>query len=208
MILLFFTPRIPTLVKNKIKTDKEFSFDLNKGFPLQYFRGETLSSHEVNYRIRFIFFNMLMAFCGLSPMLGNPANSIALPIPKMLNQSAIERSFHKGFSINNLLKIANFYDENSNKITLSKSQIENLDRVLEQYRSGNLSAKEAVLQLRGGNGWLDVIAIGVFVVVVNLFFPEKAEGFQHLLPPHINLRAWIAPKPYLDGGGVRQSLPG
>ena len=37
--------------------------------------------------------------------------------------------------------------------------MENLDSVLAKYRSGSLSAEEAVLQIRGGDGWLDLIGI-------------------------------------------------
>ena len=64
--------------------------------------------------------------------------------------------------------------------------MENLDWALVKYRSGSLSAQEAASKIRGGEGLLDLIAIRVFVVVINIFFPARAEGFPQDYTPFMN----------------------
>lgn len=81
--------------------------------------------------------------------------------------------------------------------------MENLDWVLVKSRSGSLSAQEAASKIRGGEGWLDLIAIEGFVVVRNIIFLEKAECFQPDYGPFVNsVGVCFGPQPQPPRGSV------
>ena len=124
-------------------------------------------------------------------LLGIPqsAEGIGVPNSPISNRPFIERSASRSFSVENFLKIFDIYDGDSNKIVLTKSQIEKLDSVISLYRSGHLSAEQVALEMRGGSGWVDLISIGVFVIFVNTVLKDQVvvEGF---VPPHLNPNSW------------------
>lgn len=99
-ILIFHTPQIPEGLKNSINDDSDF--DLNYGFPYQYFERETLTSEQSIYRIRYIVLLILVASSSLIP---NPAPANPIGLPASTNRSSIERvvnsqkSVSRNFSI-------------------------------------------------------------------------------------------------------------
>ena len=186
VMITFFSPKIP---ENLNVNSQEFDFYLQSGFPFQYFEGEILNVEESNYRIRAIRLYIFIISGVLSSLVKTElAHGIGTSIsPTKVSIERILPDLGK-FSMKDFLKIADFYDENSNKIILTNLQIDQLDIVINQVRSGRISAEEAVLQLRGGAGWGDLIVIGVFVALINIFSPEAF--FQPKLPPHMNPVGW------------------
>ena len=86
-------------------------------------------------------------------------------------------------------QFANILEKKVDKIRLTNEQFNNLAF---QLNSGSITMKEAVLELRGGDGLIDVVVVLAFIIFVNLydsFF--GAEAFQLIPLPHPNPFGWL-----------------
>lgn len=78
-------------------------------------------------------------------------------------------------------------------------QIQQIDQLALEVRNKNVSKNEAILALRGGDGWVDGGVIFVFTIFVNWL--NGVQGFGILLPQPTNFPnpRWT-PQPGLSGG--------
>lgn len=157
LFITFYNPRVPSHVKfeNLALSDKNF------GFPLQYFEGEILSVDESKYRIRARSLYTLIILSGLSG-LAPQGNALGTPVPIAHVLLQKNQFYQTNFSVTNFLKIAQIYDEDSNEIVLTNSEIEQLDFLITQVRS---SLDEAILQLRGGDISSDMILVAILIAL-------------------------------------------
>lgn len=66
-------------------------------------------------------------------------------------------------------QIAHILEEKVDKIVLTNEQIKQFNNLARQLNSGSITMEEAVLELRGGDGLTDVVAVLAFVIFVNWY---------------------------------------
>jgi hypothetical protein len=102
-------------------------------------------------------------------------------------------------------QIAHILEEKVDKIILTNEQIKQFNNLARQLNSGSITMSEAVLELRGGDGLTDIVAVLAFIIFVNWydsFF--GAEAFQANLLPHQDPFGWLSGK--YDSRNVGPSL--
>lgn len=158
-----------------------------------------------------IFLNGLFAFQLSQPLiLGSKAGIISLPpigIHKLMNLQEDKIIGNKNY----YAKIVDIIEQKGDKIILTNQQIQRLDSILNQFKSGSISIdvvnqfksgsislEEAVLQLRGGDGLTDTIFILAFVIFVNWYDAfinnGKADAFPVTPLPHQDVNGWLTGK--------------
>jgi hypothetical protein len=65
-------------------------------------------------------------------------------------------------------QIATIPESKVDKIRLTNDQIKQFNNLALQLNSGSITMEEAVLQLRGGDGLTDVVAVIAFVIFIKL----------------------------------------
>lgn len=96
---------------------------------------------------------------------------------------------------NSYHQIATIPESKVDKIRLINEQIKQLNNLALQLNSGSITMEEAVLQLRGSDGLINVVGILAFVIFINWYdslFGVKA--FQANPLPHQNSFGWLSGK--------------
>ena len=92
-------------------------------------------------------------------------------------------------------QIASIIESKIDKIRLTDDQIKEFNNLALQLNSGSITIEEALLELRGGDGLTDVVAVLAFIIFVNWydsFF--GAEAFQANPLPHQDPFGWLSGK--------------
>ena len=98
-------------------------------------------------------------------------------------------------------QIAPILEEKADKIRLTNNLVIDL-------KSGSITMKEAVLQLRDGNGLTDVVAVIAFVIFMNWYdFLFGVQAFQANPLPHQNPFGWLSGKYDSKNVGPSDSKP-
>lgn len=93
------------------------------------------------------------------------------------------------------------------KIRLTNDQINQLNNLALQLNSGSITMEEAVLQLRGGDGLTDVVAVIAYVIFINWYNSLfGVEAFQANLLPHQDPFSWLSGKYDSKNAGNGQCL--
>jgi hypothetical protein len=173
---------------------------------------------KINFKKKFskikpkkIFLKGLFAFQLSQPLIsGSKAGIVSLPpigIHKLINLQEDKSLGNKNY----YAKIVDIIQQKGDKIILTNQQIQRLDYLLNQFKSGSisidlvnqfksgsLSLKEAVLQLRGGDGLTDTIFILAFVIFVNWYDAfisnGKAKALSVVPFPHQDVSGWLSGK--------------
>ena len=103
-------------------------------------------------------------------------------------------------------EIAHIIEEKVDKIKLTNEQIKQFNNLALQLNNGSITMEEAVLQLRGGDGLVDVVVVFAFVAFVNWYDSLfGVEAFQGNILPHQDPWGWWTGK-YDKNAGTGQSL--
>jgi hypothetical protein len=185
----------PTLERHNVLSRTSLT---ELGFPYFYYQGEYLNENEVKYRIKIVYFNTIFGICGFSS-LGGSITQVGLPFIYKLPLSSIELLLTEKSQpqFRDFLKIApNMIPEN---IVFTKEQIQQMDQLALEVRNKTISENEAILALRGGDGWIDGATIFVFMLFVNWL--NGVEGFGILLPQMNNFPniRWTPEPDFLPG---------
>jgi hypothetical protein len=115
-----------------------------------------------------------------------------LPLPPAIHRlSRIEQD--RILSNKNYPQIADIPASKVDKIRLTADQIKEFNNLALQLNSGSITMEEAVLQIRGGDGLTDVVAIIAFVIFVNFYDSLfGAEAFQGTPLPHQDPFGWLS----------------
>jgi len=108
----------------------------------------------------------------------------------------------------NYAQIATIPPSKVDKIKLTNDQIKQFNSLALQLNNGSIKIEEAILQLRGGDGLTDVVAIIAFVIFMNWYDPLFAtQAFQANPLPHQDLFGWLSGKYYSKNVGPSGSRP-
>ena len=93
------------------------------------------------------------------------------------------------------------------KIRLTNDQIQQFNNLALQLNSGSITVEEEVLQLRGGDGLTDVVAVIAFVIFINSYHSLfSVEAFQANPLLHKDPLGWLSGKCYSKNAGNGQCL--
>lgn len=96
------------------------------------------------------------------------AVAVVMPLPPAIHRlSPIEESIIR--TQKNYPQIATIPESKVDKIRLTNEQIKQFNNLALQLNSGSIKMEEAILQLRGGDGLTDVVAVIAFVIFVNWY---------------------------------------
>ena len=122
--------------------------------------------------------------------LGQPlvpcAAAIILPLPPPIERLSTFQERTK----NCYPQIAHIPAPKVDKIRLTNDRIKQFNNLALQLNNGSIKMEEAILQTRGGDGWVDVI---VFIVVA-IFLNRCSDAFQVTPLPHQDTFGWINEK--------------
>ena len=143
--------------------------------------------------------------------LGQPlvpcAAAVMMPLPPVAihRLSPIEES---RIRINkNYPQIAAIPASKVDKIRLTNEQIKQFDSLALQLSSGSITMEEAILQLRGGDGLTDIVAVIAFVIFMNWYDSLfGVEAFQATPLPHQDPFGWLNGKYDSKNAGNGQCL--
>ena len=144
--------------------------------------------------------------------LGQPlvpcAAAVMLPLPPVAihRLSPIEQDRILS-NKNSYHQIATISGSKVDKIRLTNDQIKQFNNLALQLNSGSITMEEAVLELRGGDGLTDVVAVIAFVIFMNWYdslFGVKA--FQANPLPHQDPFGWLSGKYDSKNAGNGQCL--
>ena len=145
--------------------------------------------------------------------LGQPlvpcAAAVMLPLPPVAihRLSPIEQDRILS-NKNSYHQIATISGSKVDKIRLTNDQIKQFNNLALQLNSGSITMEEAVLELRGGDGLTDVVAVIAFVIFMNWYdslFGVKA--FQANPLPHQDPFGWLSCKYDYRNVGPSPSRP-
>ena len=123
------------------------------------------------------------------------AAAVVMPLPPAINRlSPIEQDRILS-NKNSYHQFATIPESKVDKIRLTNEQIKQFNNLALQLHSGSITMEEAVLQLRGGDGLMDVVAVVTFVILINWYnslFGVKA--FQENFLPHQDPFGWLSGK--------------
>ena len=120
------------------------------------------------------------------------AAAVMLPLPPAIERlSPIEEiKTNKNYT-----EIANIPASKFDKIKLTKEQIKQFTNLALELNNGSIKMEEAILQVRGGDVWTDVVTILAFVIFVNWYDSLfGAQAFQANLLPHQDPFGWLSGK--------------
>jgi hypothetical protein len=143
--------------------------------------------------------------------LGQPlipcAAGVMIPLPPAINRlSPIKESITR--IQKNYTQTATIPESKVDKIRLTNEQIKQFNNLALQLNSGSITMEEAVLELLGGDGLTDVVAVLAFIIFVNWydsFF--GAEAFQANPLPHQDPFGWLSRKYDFKNVGPSPSRP-
>jgi hypothetical protein len=145
--------------------------------------------------------------------LGQPlvpcAAAVVMPVPPVAihRLSRIEQDRILS-NKNSYPQIATIAESKVDKIRLTNDQIKEFNNLALQLNNGSIKMEEAILQLRGGDGLTDVVAVIAFVIFVNFYdslFGVK--GFQANPLPHQDPLGWLSGKYNSKNVGPSPSRP-
>lgn len=145
--------------------------------------------------VLFLFLNPIVPPAGAGVLPAPPAIHILSPFEhKVTNQD-----FHP--------RVAAIPESKVDKIKLTTAQIKQLNNLAFQVKNNSITMEEAVLQLRGGEGFTDVAAVIAFVVFMNWYdslFGVEAFKIQPL--PHQDPFGWFSGKYNSKNAGNQHCL--
>ena len=109
---------------------------------------------------------------------------------------------------NSYHQIATIAESKVDKIRLTNDQIKEFNNLALQLNNGSIKMEEAILQLRGGDGLTDVVAVIAFVILFNFYdslFVVKA--FQTNPLQYQNTLGWLNGKYNSKNVGPSPSRP-
>ena len=95
---------------------------------------------------------------------------------------------------NGYTQIATIPESKVDKIRLTNAQIKQFNNLAIQLNSGSIKMEEAILQLCGGDGLTDVVAVIVFVIFINWYdavFGVQTFQANPLSLPHQDPFGWF-----------------
>ncbi len=124
------------------------------------------------------------------------AAAVMMPLPPVAIHRLLPIKQDTILSNNNSYpQIATIPESKVDKIKLTNDQIKQFNNLALQLNSGSITMEEAVLELRGGDGLTDVVAILAFIIFINWYdslFGVKA--FQANPLPHQDPFGWWSGK--------------
>jgi hypothetical protein len=145
--------------------------------------------------------------------LGQPlvpcAAAVVMPVPPVAIHRLLRIEQDRILSNKNSYpQIATIAESKVDKIRLTNDQIKEFNNLALQLNNGSIRMEEAILQLRGGDGLTDVVAVIAFVIFVNFYdslFGVKA--FQANPLPHQDPLGWLSGKYNSKNVGPSPSRP-
>ena len=130
------------------------------------------------------------------------ATAIILPIPSVANHRLTLEQNKMLNDKNYYPQIAPIIQEKIDKLQLTTDQLHELNDFARQINEGSITMEEAVLQIRGGDGLIEVLGIIAFFIFVQWHSSRFAvEAFQPII--NQNYRGWGTkadfPANYNDG---------
>lgn len=116
-----------------------------------------------------------------------PTLSVMVPIPQQtVSLETLINESESNSRCKDFLKIAPTFMYNSNKIVLTNEEIRTFDLLSQQIIDGSITVDEAILKLRGGEGFIDLAVIVLFYTFINWL--DKTDAF---VPPHMDPVGYI-----------------
>ena len=140
-----------------------------------------------------ICFYMIFAFTIVQPLA--PCAAVMLPLPPTAihRLSSIDES--RITTNSNCPQIVPLIRSKVNKVILTNQQIEQFDIITKQLISGSITMEEAILQIRGGDGLTDIVAVIAFVIFINWYDSLfGVEAFKANPLPHMDPMGWASGK--------------
>ena len=136
------------------------------------------------------------------------ANAVMMPLPPLTSHSLLAIQQDTTISTPNVYpQIATIPESKVDKIRLTNDQIQQFNNLALQLTSGSITMEEAVLQLRGGDGLTDVVAITAFVIFINWYDSLfGVEAFQANPLSHQGPFGWLSRKYDSKNAGNGQCL--
>jgi hypothetical protein len=129
---------------------------------------------------------------------------LPLPSAAIHRLSPIEQSIMR--TNKNYPQIAAIPASKVDKIRLTNEQIKQFNSLALQLSSGSITMEGAILQLRGGSGLTDVVAVISFVIFMNWYDSLfGVEAFKVNPLPHIYAFGWFSGK--YDSRNIEPSRP-
>ena len=178
-----FTKNEKNEIDNQINKNREEVYLLVKELPLNLKRkAKRLGSYIV-----FMF--------AISQPLVSCAAAVIMPLPLPVHRlSPIEQDrilSNKNYSP----QIAHILKEKVDKIIVRNDKIQKLNNLALQLNSGSITIEEAVLQLRGGDGLIDIVVIIAFVIFINWYYSLfGVEVFKAVPLPPQDPFGWLSGK--------------
>jgi hypothetical protein len=144
--------------------------------------------------------------------LGQPlvpcAAAVVMPLPPTIHRlSPIEQDRILS-NKNSYPQIASIVESKVDKIRLTNDQIKQFDILAQELNHGSITMEEAILQIRGGDGLTDVVAVIAFVIFINWYDSLfGVEAFQANLLPHQDPFGWLSGKYDSRNAGPSPSKP-
>jgi hypothetical protein len=124
------------------------------------------------------------------------AYSVMLPVPPMASSRLSPIEQHKILNNkNDYIQIAHIPLSKIDKIKLTNDQIQQVNTLVLQLDTGSMEIEELILQLRGGDGVIDIVAL--IAVIIFLNWSDSVwgvEGFQTTPLPHQDPFGWFIGK--------------
>jgi hypothetical protein len=95
------------------------------------------------------------------------AAAVMMPLPPAITRLSPIEQDRILRNKNSYHQIATIPESKVDKITLTNEQIKQFNNLALQLINGSITMEEAVLQLRGGDGLTDVVAVLGFVIFIN-----------------------------------------
>jgi hypothetical protein len=166
-----------------------------------FFTELPLNSKRKAKKIRFSVVFMFMISQPLAP-----CAAVMLPLSQAIHRlSPIEESRIR--TNKNYPQIAAIPASKVDKIRLTDEQIKQFDSLALELSSGSITMEEVILQLRGGDGLTDIVAVIAFVIFVNWYDSLfGVEAFQANPLPHQDPFGWFSGKYDSKNAGNGQCL--
>ena len=135
---------------------------------------------------KLLFHTMLLLELGkpLAPAL----YTVIVPLPTVIKRlSTIEQDRYSP-------KIVTIPVSKLDKIRFTKEQIKELNNLVMELNSGSLTMEEAILKLRGGEVWTDLVSLIAFIIFCTWFNDPVVEGFEPITLPHQDLFGLLSGK--------------
>lgn len=130
----------------------------------------------------------------LAPVIVGAGSMIITPLPPVLHRIQETSNTSKIKNNQNGFKFATILESKIDKIKLTVDQF---NHIAPQIFSGSITLKEAVLELRAGDGLSDMFVVVAFVIFINWYDSFFGiEAFSPSLLPHYDPVGWLGGKYY------------